>query len=99
MTCDAAQRLTADVAETDVPVAIHARVVVSLRVVEVDGAHVLSADAALDRFERGGEAVLVAQVVSGGEGVGGVEADAEVERGAGGDDLAQVLEAVTDARA
>src|SRR5215218_1155408 len=96
---DAAQRLGADVAEAEVPVAVYARVVGGLRVVEVDGEHVLKLDVRVERVERGREAVFVAYVVAGREGVRGVEADAEVEVGAPPGDLAQVLEAVADALA
>jgi hypothetical protein len=79
---DAGEGCGADVAEADVPVAVDARVVGGARVVEVDGADVARADVLRQRVERGGEAVLFAYVVAGGEGVGRVEADAEVERGA-----------------
>lgn len=60
------------------PVAVNARVVGGARVVEVDGAHLREPDVRVQRFERGGEAVLLADVVAGREGVGRVEADAEI---------------------
>jgi hypothetical protein len=96
---DAAQGFEADVAEAEVPVAVDARIIRGARVVEVDGAHVLDTDVVVERFESGREAVLFAEVVAGGEGVGRVEADAEAESRTLGDNLAQVLEAVADALA
>src|SRR4028118_2361412 len=98
MPCDACEGFRADVSEADVPVAIHARVVVGLRIVEVDGADVLCADVSFERVEGRAGSVFVAEVVPGGEGVRGVEADAERERGTGGDNVSEVLEAVADAR-
>src|SRR4051812_13781203 len=81
------------------PVAGFARVLGGLRGVERDGEDVLKLDVRVERVERGREAVLVAYVVAGREGVRGVEADAEVQFGAPAGDLAQVLEAVADALA
>src|ERR687883_349869 len=94
MAGDARQRVASDVAQADVPVAIHPGVVFGLRVVEVYGADVLRPDVAVERLDGRRGAVFVAQVVAGREGVRRVEADAEVEFGAGGDDIPQVLEAV-----
>src|SRR5205085_4434002 len=96
---DAAERLRADVAEAEVPVAVNARVVVGLRVVEVYGAHARESDVRVERVECGRKAVLGTQVVAGREGVRRVEADAEVQSGAARSDLAQVLEAMADALA
>src|SRR2546423_12603247 len=81
------------------PVAINSRIILGLRVVEMNCAHALRADVAFKRFDGGVEAVHLAHVVACGESMSGVEADAEVEFWTGFDDLAQMLEAMTDARA
>src|SRR5205085_8353934 len=60
---------------------------------------VLCADVALDGFDGCGQAICFAQIVTGGESVRRVEADAEPKRRAAFADRAQMLEAMTDARA
>src|ERR1043165_5615983 len=74
---DAPERVRADVAEAEMPVAVNARVVFGLRVVEVDGAHVAESDVRVERVERGTQSVVGAQGAAGCEGVRRVEADAQ----------------------
>src|SRR5579885_3233586 len=96
---DPCERLGPDLAEADVPVAVNARIIGRLRVVEVYSTNISEAHIFFERFKSGRKPVLVAQVVARGEGVRRVEADAEVQAGALLSNLAQVLEAVADALA
>jgi len=88
MAGDAAERGAPDVTATEVTVAIHARVVFGLRVVEMDDTNVFSADVFFERVEDGVEVVFFAKVIAGGESVRCIEANAEIERGAVRDDTA-----------
>ena len=76
MARDASQRCTTDVTFANVPVSIDTRIVRRSRIVEVNGAHVFSLDGALKFYNHSFQTVFFANVVTGGEGVCRVEANA-----------------------
>src|SRR5689334_10867188 len=97
MTSDATQCFGADVAFADVPVTIDARVVDSARIVEVNGAHVLSLHCLLHSLKQRFESVFFTNVVSGRERVCSVETDGERKLRANAHDRFQMFETMTDA--
>jgi hypothetical protein len=94
---DALQGVGADMAFTDVPVAVDARVVGGARVVEVNGADVFEFDGLLNSLKQPFETVFFANVVTRRESVCGVETNAQRKFRTDAHDLVEVLDAVTDA--
>ena len=97
MASNAAQCFGADVTFTDVPVTIDARVVGGARVVEMNGVHVFGFYCLLHSLKEGFESVFFTNVVSGCEGVGGIETNAERKLWADAYDRFQVFETMADA--
>ena len=91
------QRVTADMALSDVPVAIHPRVVLSPRIIEVDSLDFLRSHLPIQRLDRRFESLSGANVVTGGEGVSGIEANTQGQSGTSLHDFSQVLKPMADA--
>src|SRR5690349_1528489 len=94
---DATQGVEADMSFADVPVTIDTRVVDGARVVEVNRAYVLQPDGFLHALQQRFKTVCFANVVTGGERVRRVEADAERQLRTRVHDLAEMFEAMADA--
>src|SRR3954471_12497658 len=77
MASNAAERFASNVAQSYVPVAINARVIVGLRVVEVNREHITQADIFFERLKRGFKPVTLAYVVARRESVCRVQTDTE----------------------
>src|SRR6185295_11692860 len=92
----APQRLSADVALADVPVAIDTSIVSGARVVKMNGANVPRSYRALKFIDQRFQTILLADIVAGGKGVGSIKTNAERKVGACIHDFAQMLEAVAN---
>src|ERR1044072_4261678 len=97
MARDATQCFGADVAFTDVPVTVDARVVSSARVVEMNGVHVFGFYCFLHSLKQRFESVFFTNVVSGCECVSGVETNAERKLWADAYDRFKVFKTMADA--
>ena len=91
------QRIPADMTLPDVPVTIDSGVIGCPRIIEVNCAHIVSADFAIQCLHRRVQAIFFSNVVTGGEGVGRVDAHTERDLRTRFHDLAEVLKPVTDA--
>ena len=97
MTGDTPQRIRPDMTLSDVPVAVDTRVVFSSRIVEMDCPDLLCSHLAIKCLDRCFESLCRADVVTGGEGMSRIEANAKGQAGTGLHDFSQVLKTMTNA--
>src|SRR5260370_31252798 len=96
---NAAEGVEADFALADMLVTVHARTVMCFPVVDVTYVHAIKAHGAVNRPQRGFQALGGAQVPACSESVGGIDADAERKLGRCLENGAPFFEARADGRA